>query len=211
MCRQLSLWWTKGQRDDLYWRTAGSGAMAKTRSKTHLKTYGQYGDIQATDPQGEPLLKLMSLELKRGYNKANLFDLIDNPAGSRVNTIEEFLNQAITDAKNSKAFFWSLIYKRDRKEALIFVPKELFMYFQTVGLRSKQIVRLTFPLRFFDGVITRSKEINPKTKKRIKHKKITITETKKIALCVFPIVDFFRDISCDNIKTILQCLEGNNG
>ena len=59
VCKDLSLWWTKGKRDDVFWRTSGSGARAKTRSKTGEKTFGQYGDVQATDPIGQPLICLL--------------------------------------------------------------------------------------------------------------------------------------------------------
>ncbi len=50
ICKLLSLWWTNDKRDDIFWRTSGSGARATTRSKTKQKTFGQYGDVQATDP-----------------------------------------------------------------------------------------------------------------------------------------------------------------
>ena len=60
ICRLLSLWWTEGVSDDYFWRTAGSGAMAKTRSKVGKKTHGHYGDIQAVHPDGEPLIRVWS-------------------------------------------------------------------------------------------------------------------------------------------------------
>jgi len=35
ICTILSKWWTNNERDDVFWRTAGSGARATTRSKNN--------------------------------------------------------------------------------------------------------------------------------------------------------------------------------
>jgi len=78
ICRELSKWWSFGQRDDIFWRTAGSGGMATNRGKQGLRTFGQAGDIQATDPAGQPLLSMFSFELKRGYTaRASIHSVLD--------------------------------------------------------------------------------------------------------------------------------------
>jgi len=123
VCKGLSLWWSDRKRDDIFWRTAGSGAMAKTRSKTNRKTFGQCGDVQATDPIGQPLIDVCSIELKRGYSKSNLSDLIEKPEGAAEQMYEKFINQAIEDHQNAGSLTWLLIVKRDRKEALVFMPR----------------------------------------------------------------------------------------
>ena len=124
ICKQLSLWWSKSKRDDIFWRTAGSGAMAKTRSKSNKKTFGQCGDIQATDPIGQPLINVCSIELKRGYSKDTFFNLIEKPKDAAEQTYEKFINQAIIDHKNAGSLTWLLIVKRDRKESLVFMPQK---------------------------------------------------------------------------------------
>jgi hypothetical protein len=124
-CKTLSLWWTNGERDDVFWRTAGSGARAKTRSKTGQSTFGQYGDIQATDPIGQPLIDAISIELKRGYSRSTFADIIDKKKTSKTQTYELFIEQAKQDAENAGAPFWILIAKRDRREALVFMPVKL--------------------------------------------------------------------------------------
>ncbi|MBM3120244.1 MAG: hypothetical protein FJ006_12010, partial [Chloroflexi bacterium] len=48
--RQLSLWWTHGERDDVFWRSSMSGGRATVRAKKGQKTAYQNGDITATDP-----------------------------------------------------------------------------------------------------------------------------------------------------------------
>jgi len=118
ICKQLSLWWTDGKRDDVFWRTSGSGARAKVRSKTGDKTFGQHGDVQATDPIGQPLIDLCSIELKRGYNKAIINDFIDSKKKSELRV---FIEQAITDCRlREDESEWILLVKRDRKEVVLF-------------------------------------------------------------------------------------------
>ena len=123
MCRTLSEWWSKGHRDDLFWRTAGSGGMAKTRGRMSKQTFGQYGDIQATDPKGQPFLDAFVVELKRGYNKYTIADMFDKPSSAkRPQLWESQFLQVEEDWLNSDAMYWMLISKRDRREALLCIP-----------------------------------------------------------------------------------------
>ncbi len=134
ICKLLSLWWTKDKRDDIFWRTAGSGAMAKVRSKVGKKTFGQGGDVQATDPIGQPLIDVCSIELKRGYSKSTSSQLIDKPDGAAEQQYEKFIGQAIEDRKNSDAHTWVLIVKRDRRRTLIFIPRHFYRSLKNVGV-----------------------------------------------------------------------------
>ena len=121
VCRMLSIWWTKGVRNDVFWRTAGSRAMAKTRSKTGKATFGQHGDVQATDPIGQPLINIFSIEIKRGYSKSTFANLVEPSTHIKPKpcAYETFLEQAIGDSKNAGSFTWLLIVKRDRKEPMV--------------------------------------------------------------------------------------------
>ncbi len=137
ICRELSLWWTKGKRDDIFWRTSQSGGRATIRSKKGKKTFGQYGDIQAVDPKGQPLIDLCTIEAKRGSNKITCADIIDQPetysrkdkqTRLRPTPWEGFITQAERQAKAAGTRFWILIHKRDRRNTVIFLP------FPLVGL-----------------------------------------------------------------------------
>ena len=66
--KQFSLWWTEGQRDDVFWRTSGSGARATTRMKSDSCTAYSAGDMGCIDPIGIPFLQLCLVEMKRGYS-----------------------------------------------------------------------------------------------------------------------------------------------
>jgi len=130
---KLSLWWTNGERSDVFWRTAGSGARARVRGKKGQQTQGQHGDIGATHPIGDPLTKVTIIEVKRGYSRATIQDLVDFPEkGSKINTIYgEWFRKAKESQEQSGSISWMLIHKRDRREALVFMPKDLWyaLYF----------------------------------------------------------------------------------
>jgi len=127
ICKRLSLWWTDGKRTDVFWRTSGSGARATTRSKQDKDTFGQYGDVCATDPIGLPLIHLCTIEIKVGYSRQTVFDLVDRLPSERKQPYKKFINQAIQGAEQSGSLFWMLITKRRYKETLIIIPLSLYI------------------------------------------------------------------------------------
>jgi hypothetical protein len=62
--------------------------MAKVRSKKGKNTFGQYGDIQATNPKGQRFIDVCSVELKRGYNTSTFAHIIDKADGAAEQTYE---------------------------------------------------------------------------------------------------------------------------
>lgn len=119
ICKDLSRWWTKGKRDDVFWRSSQSGGRATQRAKFGKKTFGSYGDIAAVDPIGQPLLKFVTIELKRGRSHGCLADLIDTPEKGSGRAFQDALQQAIDAALQAKSFSWALIFRRDRKDPVI--------------------------------------------------------------------------------------------
>lgn len=122
ICKELSLWWTDNKRDDIFWRTAGSGARATVRSKTGRRTRNQYGDVQATDRCGQPLIDLCTIEIKKGYGNKSYFDLIDKLPNETKQPYRKFIIQAIDQHLEAETEWWLLITKRNRKETLITMP-----------------------------------------------------------------------------------------
>lgn len=127
ICKQLSLWWTNERRDDIFWRTSGSGARAKTRSKQGKDTFGQYGDVQAIDPIGQPLIDLCTIEIKVGYSRQTIFDLVDKLPNETKQPYKKFIEQARQDNANSNSRYWMLITKRRYKETLVIIPYSFFI------------------------------------------------------------------------------------
>lgn len=74
--KRLSLWLSSGERDDMFWRTHGSGSRYTIRNKKDIDTEGQDGDICSTcSGDSEKFRKIFSLELKN-YKDINLWGLV---------------------------------------------------------------------------------------------------------------------------------------
>lgn len=123
--KKLSLWWTDGKRDDVFWRSQTSGARATQRNKKGQKTFGQEGDIQAVDPIGQPLIDVCTIELKTGYSTTTIQDMIDSVPG-RVSQFEKFVQQAIRECQHSDSYSWMLIFKRNQRQPMVFLPSFFF-------------------------------------------------------------------------------------
>ena len=134
----LSLWWTDNERDDVFWRR-DSGARAKRRSREGKHTFGAHGDICAIDPVGLPLTNLCTIELKNGYGKWSLLDVVDRPPmrkgqkNKTLQTFEAFLDQVIEDAE-AVGTYPVIVSKRDKRQPVIIYPramhKRIYSYYK---------------------------------------------------------------------------------
>jgi hypothetical protein len=178
ICKQLGLWWSKGKRDDIFWRSANSGGRATVRHRSGQGTFGQYGDIQATDPCGQALIDVCTIELKRGYSKENIHNLLDSRQTKHPKLYEKFILQASADSKKAKSKYWMLIAKRDQHVSVVYIPmkfyrelkKEMFIYH---GKHTNDIIKTTVRLKWKKWNIFGCRldeflsAINPKVVKRI--------------------------------------------
>jgi hypothetical protein len=121
-CKELSLWWSGNTNDDWFWRSSQSGGRATTRKKRGLSTTNAAGDICAMNHEAQRFLELCTLELKCGYTKATLSDLIEKDGKSEYHG---FIEQARSSASLAGSPNWMLIHKRDRREALLLTNNEL--------------------------------------------------------------------------------------
>ena len=146
LCGELSKWWTGDPNcnDCLFWRTAGSGARATTRAKVGKETSCHHGDILAVDERGKPLTNLLCIELKRGYNRATIQDLIDRPAAAKIQTYEGWIGKLRSTAKQSGRPYWLLIVKRDRREALMLLPWYLHAFLAPEITDAFQVAHLCY-------------------------------------------------------------------
>lgn len=131
VCRRLSLWWTDGADDDVFWRTSNSGGRATARHRKGKRTQGHHGDVAAVDGRGEALTKLLIIELKRGYNHLSLQDLLDVPVGKKGGNAGEnwtdWLTKAQRDHEAAGSRSWLMIVRRDRREPLVIAPDRLVL------------------------------------------------------------------------------------
>jgi len=133
LCGELSLWWTHGARDDIFWRSSGSGARAKVRGRRGADTHGQHGDISATDPIGQPLIDMFTIEIKRGYSEHTIQDILDRLVTGGRQTYEDFLQQTIESSEQAGSYAWLMITRRDRRRAMVWFPMHVFATLRSVG------------------------------------------------------------------------------
>jgi len=119
ICKRLSKWWTDEERDDVFWRSQTSGARATTRGKSGLKTFGQYGDIQACDPCGQTLLDVFTIEVKRGYSSACICDMLDKPDSAAQKELDKFIEQVQEDTRKAGSLYWMVIWQRNRRQPVV--------------------------------------------------------------------------------------------
>lgn len=125
VCRLLSLWWTSDRKrpsEDVFWRSAGSGGMAKRRGRGGKTTFGQHGDIMAVDPVGAPLLDVFTVEVKKGYNRFTPFDAMDRHATHRKSTFEAWVDQATESATHAGSYAWMILFQRNGRRPMIAMP-----------------------------------------------------------------------------------------
>jgi len=138
VCKQLSLWVSKGKRTDLFWRTAGSGSRA-----TVMKQSTHAGDIAATLPEGHILTDVFVIECKF-YRNLRLESLLtDKPAGILPAAWEKLEQQA---RKLSKLPL--LIAKQNNTKTLILTR------YQTCVLPNVKLVWLSAYVSSFDRLLS---------------------------------------------------------
>jgi hypothetical protein len=142
ICKQLSMWWTGGVRDDVFWRSSNSGGRAKVRGRQGRQTFGQYGDVQATDPIGQQLIDFCTIEIKRGYKHHAICDLLDKPAHAAKQQCEAWLEQANTDHEAAGSIGYMLITQRDRKAPLVTISYTCYCMLKRHSKLGKTVKKL---------------------------------------------------------------------
>jgi len=142
-CKDLGLWWTDGKRDDIFWRTASSGARATMRFKKGRRTADSYADVMAIHITGKPLTDHSVFSLKRGYtgkkgkkslNWASLLDIIDSPDNLKTEpAIVEWWKEIEKTRRQAMREHSFLIFKRDRKKELIGMAPSTFNYLEKMN------------------------------------------------------------------------------
>lgn len=105
IAKTLSLWWSDGERDDIFGRSDGSGGRFTQRRKAGKSTANMAGDLTFTDSIGEPLIAAWSIELKTGYGKRtdsgfsrwDSLDFLDSR--QKEPTLEKMWKQCVRDAE----------------------------------------------------------------------------------------------------------------
>ena len=141
VCKVLSLWYSRGERDDIFWRTSGSGARATIRKKSNLNTADSAGDVQAIHESGKAFTRLVNIEIKRGYtqkdlkkqshnNKISLTSLIDTKLDQKgkPGILIQWIDKGLKECQLHNKKHLLIIYRRDRRRSCILMLKHTFDY-----------------------------------------------------------------------------------
>jgi len=126
-CRDLSAWWSGGERDDLFWRTSTSGGRATVRAKQNKETYGMAGDVAATHPDASPFTEVLVVELKKGYNRDTVTQLLEVTETSVLKQYEEWIWKLHHEMLQHNRKGWLLVHKRDQHPAIAWMNKRLLV------------------------------------------------------------------------------------
>lgn len=184
ICKRLSIWWSCGisgqPRDDIFWRSSQSGGRATQRTKQGKTTYGSYGDIAAIDPIGEPLLRLFTIELKRGSSHSCPGDLIDFKLENFSHPWVKCLLQAMKSHREAGSKTWMLICRRDHRQPIVYMGTLYWRYLE-IGV-GDTLARFCLKIRRGD----------------------TLGDDRKIAFVAVRLEAFLAIVSP---KKIIQCLK----
>lgn len=159
ICRDLSRWWSNDRRDDLFWRSAQSGGRATFRRKKGAPTQGHYGDICATSKDGEALLDMLTIELKRGYSAENIAHLLDYdvdwiPSWTQP-VFDSWIQQTIDSHTAAGSFAWLMVQKRDKRHAIAFLPH---YFYQAIRKQQSSQKRICPYMRFIGYYVWKQDE-----------------------------------------------------
>jgi hypothetical protein len=124
ICKQLSLWWSDGKSDAIFWRSHASGGWANHRAQKGLKTHGNHGDITAIDPSGNPLVQFWTIELKRGAAHKDPAELIECPFTPVQKPFEAVIEQVVQSHVAAGSHGWMIISRKDHRQAVCYIDIE---------------------------------------------------------------------------------------
>src|SRR5574343_268866 len=137
--RELSLLWSKGERNDLIRRSEMSGGrFTNKKKKGEDATESQAGDITFSNDEIKPLFSLFSVEIKIGYSRKSksdtclkvvnwcVLDVIDSKQKEPM--FLQMWNQCKRDAELSKREPL-LIFRRDNMQICITFERTMYNSF----------------------------------------------------------------------------------
>lgn len=155
---QLSLWYSHGQDDSWVWRTAMSGGRSTVRARKGKRTSGGAGDLTFTDERAAPLFDLITFELKRGYPKVSLSDIIDRNDNTKPGGFEQWVLQARASARQAGTPYWMIIHKRNNRPAMAYMKYSLFLKLKDDGFSGS--IALARPLVTWRGQLRIAQKVS---------------------------------------------------
>ena len=123
-CKRLSLWWTSGASDQVFWRNSGFLARGPG-CKEH-----QYGDLHAIDAEGSWFAKNVNVEFKF-YKDLRILEIVDKPSKKHVLLLRHW-EQCVGDAEASDREPM-LVAKRNFAEPFVVCHSDLAQHLVEAG------------------------------------------------------------------------------
>lgn len=139
IAKQLSLWISKGIRNDIFWRTHSSGSLG-TVGKRRL----EYGDIMAIDDAGKPLTDKYNIECRHG-KVLNFKDLIYHPKSSSL--IQMITEGRVNAEKSERQPLW--ILKEQNKEVMVMMNYDRVSLFENLIGKSSLVTDINLLYSIF--------------------------------------------------------------
>lgn len=117
--KRLGLWWAND--DDIFWRSSNSGGRVTNRwNRTKKQGVHGHGDIVATTSTGAPLLRMFTIECKKGYSHISPFDVIEQPVVWRegypkFRPVDKIISQAAAASVMAQSLSWLWIHGRSMR------------------------------------------------------------------------------------------------
>jgi hypothetical protein len=125
--KQFSLWWSqkfKTPRDDIFYKSSGSGGRQTIRKKLGFETANSCGDISALDLIGMPLIGKLNIECKKGYDKEiSVIAFLDSK--QRQITIFKWWEKALKEAISNGRKTAMLVICRDNMQEVVCFDLEI--------------------------------------------------------------------------------------
>lgn len=114
ICKLLSQWITKGEREDILWRSISSGAWNTIKKRT---TTTQIGDITYIDDLGKPFIEKFAIECK-SYKDVQMIKLFNQ--NSIINKWWDKINE------EAQGKYPLIIFKENRSCECVVIPYSIF-------------------------------------------------------------------------------------
>ena len=135
VAKELSLWFSGGKRDDIFWRTHCSG-MLGTRSGFKNES----GDIMSVDAVGKVFTDKYHIECRCG----KYISVDDIVYREERGSIGRFLEEGMRKAQGKKIFGF---VREQRKSVVLILERDDWM--DKLGLKFYEIVKCSFGNKFY--------------------------------------------------------------
>ena len=165
ICKRLSLWISKGKRDDLFWRSAMSGGRATLQMKRlpHKKRYNQCGDLSAISREGQDFLDVFFVDCKF-LQSLKIPAWIYGDAGE----LPKLWDKTLLEAENHRRIPF-VVAKQNRKPELIMTTEEGYDWIRKSSIRKEFDWRCRFFRNGAEVYVLSLQEFLVRTRWRVMH------------------------------------------